>query len=134
MLAVDGEQSALIAAGGGGWTKLVMKQRRKIPAIDETSEPLPPAGFSRGVALGRIVVPSGTESVIAARAWPKVDANESPPLGVPPKALEAASVATAAAAGWTGRDSIKSLATRQGAGATPNTAPMAGLQIKGGNL
>jgi hypothetical protein len=88
----------------------VTKQLRKIPAIEEESELPPVAVFSRGDALGVIKDPSGADSDMLSRARPNVEANEMPPVGVPPETFAAGSVGAAAPAGWTGRVSIKSLA------------------------
>jgi len=78
-----------------------MKQLRNIPAVDEESELLPTALFSRGGAFGVIEDSPAAESDMSSRAWPNVDANESPAVGVPLNEIEAGSVGDAAPAVWT---------------------------------
>jgi hypothetical protein len=100
-LILDAAPSVPKAAAGVGGTSWVTKQPRKIPAIDEESEPWSAAPFSRGGAFGVIGDPPGANPDMLSRAWPNVEANESPAVGVPPKEVEAGSVGVTAPAGWT---------------------------------
>jgi hypothetical protein len=100
-LALDAAPSVFKAAAGTGGARLVMKQLRNIPAVDEESELLPTALFSRGGAFGVIEDSPAAESDMSSRAWPNVDANESPAVGVPLNEIEAGSVGDAAPAVWT---------------------------------
>ncbi|HXW16250.1 MAG TPA: hypothetical protein VEN79_17210, partial [Terriglobia bacterium] len=100
-LTLDAALSVVKAVVGAGWTTLITKQLRKIPAVVDELELLSAAPLSRGGAFGVIEDPSGAKSGMSSRARPNVEENESPTGGVPPKEVMAGSVGANAPAGWT---------------------------------
>ena len=71
---------------------------RGTPGSSEESESLPPAPFVRDSGFGLIADPSAEVSDVVCSARPKVEANESPAVGV---ALEAVEAVTGKSAGLT---------------------------------
>ena len=114
-LAVDAGASALRVTLGAGGRILLTKQLIRMPAIAAGSGLSLAAPFARGDAWGAIADPSATGLGMLARIRPRVNVKESSAVGAPPRADEAGSTDANAPADWTGRVSIKSSASEQGA-------------------